>query len=198
MADSDWMTDEEFAASLSARSLTQISTSDFGAAPVVVTIKGFETFQDLDSKDPRPKWKIFTREFDRPFIPCVKMRRLIEAAWKKPRPEWMGRKLRLYLDPKVSYGKRKNIGGIRINGLSHWEGGTISVEAGRGTQETHQVASLDVAKKPEPTFEERRAELARLVAERGMVDDVDAAHGPVETWTPEVCKAIGGMLRGGS
>lgn len=165
MSDSDWMTDEEFAASLAARSTTQISTSDFTSEPVVVTIKGFETFKDPDSKDPRPKWKMFVREFDRPFIPCVKMRRLIEAAWKKPRPEWMGRKMRLYLDPRVSYGKRKNIGGIRISGLSHWEGGTISVEAGRGTQETHQVASLDVARKP-PTA----SAVADKLRTKGLLD----------------------------
>jgi len=198
VSDSDWMTDDEIAASLSARSTTRISTSDFSEQPVVVvTIKGFESARDPDDKDPRPKWKIHTREFNRPYMPCVKMRRLLEQAWGKPRPEWMGRKMRLYLDPKVSYGRHKHIGGIRINALSHWEGGPISVQAGRGTEESYPVASLDVAKKPEPTFEEKRAALAQLVAERGMVDDVDRAHGPVETWTPEVCKAIGGMLRGG-
>lgn len=173
MSDSDWMTDEEFAASLSARSMTQISTSDFGGDPVVVTIKGFETFKDPDSKDPRPKWKIHLREFDRPFIPCVKMRRLIEAAWKKPRPEWTGRKMRLYLDPKVSYGKRRNIGGIRINGLSHWEGGSISVEAGRGTQEVHSVASLDVATKKPPTAQA----VADKLRTKGLLDDALEAFG---------------------
>lgn len=173
MSDSDWMTDEEFAASLSARSMTQISTSDFGGEPVVVTIKGFETFKDPDSKDPRPKWKIHLREFDRPFIPCVKMRRLIEAAWKKPRPEWTGRKMRLYLDPKVSYGKRRNIGGIRINGLSHWEGGSISVEAGRGTQEAHSVASLDVATKKPPTAQA----VADKLRSRGLLDGALEAFG---------------------
>lgn len=198
MSDSDWMTDEEFAASLAARSTTQISTSDFTAEPVVVTIKGFESFRDADSKDPRPRWKIHTREFDRPFIPCTQMRRLFEQAWGKPRPEWMGRKVRLYLDPNVNYGKRKKIGGIRINGLTHWQGGDITVDAGRDSKARFSVASLDVARRPEPTFEDRRADLARLVAERGMVDDVDALHGPVETWTPEACKAIAGMLRGGS
>jgi len=199
MSDSDWMTDEEFAASLAARSTTQISTSDF-TTPLVITIRGFESVPaEKDDKDPRPKWKIFSHEFNRPYMPCVKMRRLLEQAWQKPNPAWIGRKMRLYIDPKVSYGKRKNIGGIRINALSHWTGGTITVEAGRGTEETHRVASLDAAPpKPAPTFEEKRADLARLVAERSMVDDVDRAHGPVETWTAETCKVIAGMLRGGA
>lgn len=195
MSDLDWMTDEEFAASLSARSLTQISTSDFGGDPVVVTIKGFETFHDADSKDPRPKWKIFLREFDRPYIPCVKMRRLIEAAWKKPRPEWMGRKLRLYLDPKVSYGKRKNIGGIRINGLSHWEGGSISVEAGRGTQEAHSVASLDVAAKKPPTAQA----VADKLRTKGLLEGALEAFGDnLDGWdVPRVIEWAQGQTGGG-
>jgi len=173
VSDSDWMTDEEFAASLSARSTTRISTSDFSEQPVVVvTIKGFESARDPDDKDPRPKWKIHTREFNRPYMPCVKMRRLLEQAWGKPRPEWTGRKMRLYLDPKVSYGRHKHIGGIRINALSHWEGGPISVQAGRGTEESYPVASLDVAKKP-PTAQA----VADKLRTKGLLDGALEAFG---------------------
>ena len=69
----------------------------------------------------------------------------------------------------------------------------------RESTKTYRIGVLTVAPpKPAPTFEEKRADLARLVAERGMVDDVDRAHGPVETWTAETCKVIAGMLRGGA
>ena len=195
----EFMTDEEFAASLAARSLTQISTSDF-TAPLVITVRGFECVPaEKDDKDPRPKWKIHSHEFNRPFIPCVKMRRLLEKAWGKPNPAWMGRKMRLYIDPKVSYGPRRNIGGIRINALSHWAGGPISVEAGRGTEETHRVASLDVveAKKPEPTHEEKRARLVEHVTKAGKLDDADAAFGPSSEWDAETCAKVAAWLRGG-
>jgi hypothetical protein len=135
----------------------------------------------------------------KPWRPSKTDRRVLVGLISSNANEWVGRSVELYRDPAVRFGGEA-VGGIRVRALSGLKGeARISLAVSKGKKATTVIRPLvAVEPKPAPTFEERRADLARLVSERGMVDDVDAAHGPVETWTAETCKVIAGMLRGGS
>ena len=138
---------------------------------------------------------VYTDASPRPWRPCKTDRRVMVAMWGPDPSRWVGQSVRLTRDATVRLGP-DIVGGIRVTAASIDKPLTVQVTASRGKKTARTVEVLRV--ESAPTFEDRRADLARLVSERGMVDDVDALHGPVETWTPEACKAIAGMLRGGS
>lgn len=57
-------------------------------------------------------------EFPRVWRPSKGMRRVLAACWGANASEWTGRRVTLYCDPEVSFGKEK-VGGTRISHLSH-------------------------------------------------------------------------------
>lgn len=54
----------------------------------------------------------------RPWRPCKTMRRLLAGAWGPETDVWIGRAMRLYRDPAVTFGSDA-VGGIRVSHLSH-------------------------------------------------------------------------------
>lgn len=60
-------------------------------------------------------------EFDRPWRPGVSMRRVLAYCWGKDASQWVGRKVRLFCDETVTFGKERP-GGTRISHLSHIDG----------------------------------------------------------------------------
>ena len=54
----------------------------------------------------------------RPYKPSKSMRRVIVAAWGAEASAYTGRRLTLYGDPEVTFGREK-VGGIKISHLSH-------------------------------------------------------------------------------
>ena len=63
---------------------------------------------------------IYLAEFpsDRPFKPSKTVRRILVSAWGKETDVYAGRRLTLYRDPDVTFGKDK-VGGIRVSHMSH-------------------------------------------------------------------------------
>jgi hypothetical protein len=57
-------------------------------------------------------------EFPRPWRPGKSMRRVLAACWGAEASAWVGRRVTLYCDPDVIFGKDK-VGGTRISHLSH-------------------------------------------------------------------------------
>jgi len=55
----------------------------------------------------------------RPYKPCLTVRRILIALWGDDENLWIGRFMNLYVDQSVSFGNQKNIGGIRVNAVSH-------------------------------------------------------------------------------
>jgi hypothetical protein len=60
-------------------------------------------------------------EFPRVWRPSKGMRRVLAACWGPQANEWTGRRVTLYCDPDVTFGKDK-VGGTRISHLSHIDG----------------------------------------------------------------------------
>jgi hypothetical protein len=57
-------------------------------------------------------------EIDRPWRPTKTVRRLIMAAWGTDTDTYVGRRLRIFRDPKVTFGGMA-VGGIRVSHMSH-------------------------------------------------------------------------------
>jgi hypothetical protein len=60
-------------------------------------------------------------ELDRPWRPSKGMRRVLAACWGAEAAAWAGRRVELYYDPTVTFGKERP-GGTRIKALSHIDG----------------------------------------------------------------------------
>lgn len=99
----------------------------------------------------------------RPYRPSKSMRRVMVAAWGKEAAEYAGRRLTLYRDPEVTFGRDK-VGGIKISHLSHIEKRlSLALTVTRGKRSPHTVEPLpDVAPAiPEPTAEQVAASTDR-------------------------------------
>lgn len=63
----------------------------------------------------------FEGDNGKPFLPCLTMRRVIAHLWGTNGSVFVGRRLHLYRDASVTFGK-ESVGGIRIKGASHITG----------------------------------------------------------------------------
>lgn len=102
----------------------------------------------------------------RPYRPSKTERRVMVAAWGKEAAAYAGRKLTLYRDPEVTFGREK-VGGIKISHLSHIEKRlTVSLTVTRGRRAPRVVDPLPDAPQPDPRVAELRAEWATADPER--------------------------------
>lgn len=91
----------------------QLNFDDVAAQSVTVTITG------VTRGTPEQPVNIETEQYPgRPYKPGKSMRRVLVAAWGKDSSVYAGRRIRLYGDPDVRFG-RERVGGIRISHLSH-------------------------------------------------------------------------------
>jgi hypothetical protein len=81
--------------------------------------------------------------FDRVWRPSKGMLDVLAACWGLKGTEWVGRRVTVYNDPDVMYGKEKR-GGVRISHLSHIEAARdITIRAsGAGRKQTWHVEPL--------------------------------------------------------
>lgn len=91
-------------------------------------------------------------EFPRPWRPGLTMRRLLAAIWGVDATAYVGRRVRLYRDPSVTFGKDAT-GGTRLSHASHIDRKqTHSLPTSRGKFGAFTVEPLpDVA--PAPTLD---------------------------------------------
>jgi len=85
-----------------------------GSPPQVFTIA--EVTQA--ARDGKRVANIRLEEFPRPWRPGKGMSRVMADNWGRETEGWVGRKVELYGDPDVYFGKEKT-GGVRISRLSH-------------------------------------------------------------------------------
>lgn len=112
--------------------------------------------------------------FPRPWRPSKGMRRVLAACWGAEASAWVGRRVELYFDPEVTFGKEKP-GGTRIKRLSHIDDPKkIPLLVTRGKSATYVVQPL-----PEQTNTERiqtlRAEWRTAEPERKQAIEAEVA-----------------------
>lgn len=83
-----------------------------GSSPQVFTITG------VSEGNAEQPVQISLAEFPRVWRPSKGMLRVLAYCWGKDTTKWVGRRVELYCDPDVMFGRDK-VGGIRISRVSH-------------------------------------------------------------------------------
>lgn len=123
----------------------QINADDLVAGPQTFTIR-----EVVGGKAEQP-FDFLLVETDRAFRPAVTMRRLIAAAWGTNGDAYVGRRLTVYRDPTIRFGKDV-VGGIRISHMSHIDKRVeVKLQVTRGKREMFAVDPLPAAA-PAPTL----------------------------------------------
>lgn len=156
----------------------QINADDLIASPVTYTIREVITGVAESPFD----FKLV--ETDRAYRPSKTMRRVIVNAWGPEAANYAGRRLTLYREPSIKFGK-DIVGGIRISHMSHIDGPVeLMAQTTRGKREKFVVDPLpDVAPQPDAQIAERianlRAEWLDATPERRKVieSEVNALQG---------------------
>lgn len=92
----------------------QLDAVDLAAGPRVFTVKG------VRKGNAEQPVQIDLAEFPRPWRPGKSMRRVLVAVWGADASRYVGRRVKLYCDPDVTFGKDK-VGGTRIAEMSDLE-----------------------------------------------------------------------------
>lgn len=145
----------------------QINADDLISGPRTFTISGVK----MPGGD-QPV-SIYLAEFPegRPFKPSKSMRRVMAMAWGTEGSVYVGRRLTLYRDPEIRFGKEK-VGGVRISHMSHIDKPmAFSLTVTRGKRAPYRVDPLpDNAPSSPPVTEESVARVAELRAEWRTAD----------------------------
>ena len=121
---------------------TQINADDLIGGPATVTITEVKKGSAEQPVD------IIVAEFPgRAYRPSKSMRRVIVAAWGTDSKTYIGRRLTLYRDPDITFG-RDRVGGIRISALSDIDKPlTLALTVSRGKRQQVTVDPLPPAEK---------------------------------------------------
>jgi len=122
----------------------QQNYDDYMSAPKTVTVS------QVKSGTKEQPLELHLTEFPgRPYKPGKSMRRVLVAAWGPEASVYVGRKLTLYGDPTIRFGKDA-VGGIRISHLSHIDKPLeIPLTVTRGQRKPFVVQPLNVPEKPD-------------------------------------------------
>ena len=119
---------------------SQLNTDDFRASPATVTV---ERVEKVTTEKGEPAFILHFREFPkRPLKPGKNVRRVITKAWGFDGSVWPGRRMTLYADPDVDFGKEKT-GGIRVSHMSHLDAPfAMNLQERRGKYKQYSVQPL--------------------------------------------------------
>jgi|SRR5690625_2124903 len=131
---------------------TQLNADDMISGPATVTIAS------VSKGNAEQPVNIHLQETpDRAYRPSKSMRRVLVACWGPDASQYVGRKMTLYRDPEVTFGREK-VGGIKISHLSHIDKRrTLPLTVSRGKRSAHVVEPLPTdapTAAPEPTVEQ--------------------------------------------
>jgi hypothetical protein len=102
------------------------------------------TVASVSKGTPEQPIDVHLAEFPRVWRPSKGMRRALAAGWGVNAAEWAGRRVTLFFDPNVSFGKERT-GGTRIAAMSNLPGGkrlSIPMTVTRGKSTTFTIEPL--------------------------------------------------------
>jgi len=148
---------------------SQLNADDLIQGPVTVTV------ESVTAGNPEQPVNINVTEFPgRAYRPSKSMRRVLVAAWGSKSSEYVGRRLTLYRDTNIRFG-REAVGGIRISALSHLDKPlTLPLMVSRGKREQFTVKPLPAdTPTPAPSISDQQ------IADATTVDELRQlwAHG---------------------
>jgi hypothetical protein len=115
----------------------QLNADDLMAGPVTVTIR------EVAKGTPEQPVDVHLVEFPgRAYRPSKSMRRVMVLAWGPEASAYAGRRITLYRNPEITFGKDK-VGGIEISHLSNLSKPlTVALTATRGKRKSFTVSPL--------------------------------------------------------
>jgi hypothetical protein len=115
----------------------QLNYDDVASTPLTITVV------EVKAGGPEQPVELHNSEYPgRPYKPGKSMRRVLIAAWGTEASAYVGRRITLYGDPTVKFGKDA-VGGIRIRALSHIsEPLTVALTVTRGKRAPFTVQPL--------------------------------------------------------
>ncbi len=115
----------------------QLNSDDLIGEPVVVTIT------QVTAGNAEQPVNVELAEFPgRPYKPSKSMRRVLVQAWGKDASQYAGRRLKLFRNPDITFGKDR-VGGIEIEAMSHLDKPlTVSLMVTRGRRKAFTVQPL--------------------------------------------------------
>ena len=164
----------------------QVNAEDLLSGPVTVTVANVREGTAEQPVD------IDLVEFPgRAYRPSKTMRRVLVLAWGPDSTAYIGRRLTLYRDPDVKFG-RDTVGGIKISHLSHLpKRMSWALTESRGKRKPHtveplpNVAPTTLARMPEETSDRIEALMVRLELDEGKERAATAwaTNGRTDDWT---------------
>lgn len=165
----------------------QINADDLIGGPQVVTIT-----EVRKGNDEQPV-EIVTQEFGpgRPYKPGKSMIRVLLAAWGKEASTYAGRRLMLYRDPDIRFGK-DTVGGIRISAMSHIDQRlTLALTVTRGRRAPFVVEPLPDAPPPPSRQLTAASIIGAFDALRVTVEQLETRIGTThDQWTADDIAAL--------
>jgi hypothetical protein len=115
----------------------QLNFDDVATTPLTITVT------EVKAGGPEQPVELHNAEYPgRPFKPGKSMRRVLIAAWGAEASAYVGRRITLYGDQTIKFGKDA-VGGIRIRALSHiTEPLTVALTVTRGKRAPFTVQPL--------------------------------------------------------
>jgi hypothetical protein len=115
----------------------QLNYDDVATTPLTITVT------EVKAGGPDQPVELHNAEYPgRPYKPGKSMRRVLIAAWGTEASAYVGRRITLYGDPTIKFGKDA-VGGIRIRALSHIpEPMTVALTVTRGSRKPFTVQPL--------------------------------------------------------
>lgn len=143
----------------------QLNYEDFlGGVTRTVTITG------VTEGTKEQQYDVAIEGDSRVWRPAVTVLKLLVQAWGDEAKTWVGRRVTLYGDPDVTFGREK-VGGIRVSHMSDLPGGkpmTANLTVTRGKRQTFTVQPLAA---PEPLSADTLAALAAEFERVGVPED---------------------------
>jgi hypothetical protein len=146
----------------------QLNCDDLIAGPRTITIT-----QVSAGSVEQPVAIAFEGDNNKPWYPCLSMRRVLVAAWGADSSQYIGRRVTLFRDPAVTYGGIQ-VGGIRVSHLSHLDGPlSIALTVTRQKRKLYRVQPLAAAPAPAVVADAEQACRAAGLTDAGIAALVD-------------------------
>lgn len=119
----------------------QLNADDLIGGDLMIQVEGVNV-----TNDPQQPVHVFYYGCEgKPFKPCLTVRKILVALWGKDASLWANKWMNLYVDPTVSFGKQKNIGGIRVNAMSHIQtAATLTLAVRRGAKQEFRIQPINL------------------------------------------------------
>lgn len=167
----------------------QINAEDLLTGPRTITIT------DVKKGNDEQPVNIVTAEFGpaRPYKPSKTMRRVIIAAWGSESSAYIGRRLTIYRDPEVTFGRDK-VGGIKISHMSHIDRKVeLALTVTRGRRAIFTALPLPDEPAPQPATKGPNAAsiIGAFDALKVTVEQLEKRIGrPHDAWTADDLTAL--------